>query len=72
MKTNPDEFINSISVDGLTSGGLTKREHFVIEIAKAIESKPESQYQPRFESEKVAQRAIKLADLLIAELNKKK
>lgn len=67
MRTSGNDSVAS------TTSGLTKREHFAIEIAKAIETRAgETQYQARFDSQKVAERAVKLADLLIEELNKAK
>lgn len=72
--TDPDEKINGtydrIGEVAQSSGGLTKREHFAIEIFKGRMANPDIHRMHVANAEYVAKDAVMYADSLIAELNK--
>lgn len=68
MKTNANDPINPVLVDGTGDSGLTKREYFAAKAMQGLLSDKGSYFPDERELWVCA--AVKFADALIAELNK--
>lgn len=71
MKTEPDFLMHSFNSDNASEGnfnGLTKREHFASMAMQGLIS--DQTYLRPNNGVEIAQRAVEIADALIAELNK--
>lgn len=66
--TNPSDSSSPITVDGVTVGGLTKRELFALEAMKAVEiANIPNEFQ-----EIINARAVAIADFMMQRLNSDK
>lgn len=71
--TNPSDSSSPITVDGVTVGGLTKRELFALEAMKAVEiANIPNEFQEIINAREVANRAVAIADFMMQRLNSDK